>query len=63
MFQIICTDNYAREERDERVVAKDITDEDEAKAMADELNAKSGEDGDDYYVVQPADYVPYVFEP
>ena len=58
-FQIIAKDNYDREDRDERVVAKDLG-EFEAQLMVDGLNSR---ESDLWYVVKPSDYVPYRFEP
>ncbi len=63
-MQIIATDNLNRETVSEKVVAKDITDQ-YANEVAAFLNSKycTSDNSPWFFVVRPADYVPYTFEP
>jgi hypothetical protein len=49
-MKIVCTDNYACESVAERLVAENIANEQEARIMADALNAQKSDS--DFYVVR-----------
>lgn len=61
-MKIICTDNYARETISERVVAENVNSY-YADLIVQLLNDRAGEHSQDFYVAQPDDYKPYVFQP
>jgi hypothetical protein len=63
MAKIIVTDNFGRDYnggRSETVYLEGLTDDD-AKKIADALNAKNGESSVDYYQVARNDYELYIF--
>lgn len=65
MPKVICTDNYARDYnggKSEEIWAENVAPE-LAKEIADVLNSRfGGECSDAWFVVQPDDYKPYIFE-
>lgn len=58
-MKVICTDNFDRETRSDTLVKTGLTPA-AAKALADELNQKSGENGDDYYLAVPDDQALFI---
>lgn len=63
-MKVICKDNLGRDYnggRSETVLGENLTEE-EAKKLADDLNARyGGAYSIDWYVVKPDDYQPYTF--
>lgn len=60
---IVSISNFDLETYDEKTVAKEVPLY-YAKFIVEYMNSKfSGSDSQDYFVIKPTDYVPYVFEP
>ena len=60
---IVSISNFDLETYDEKIVAKEVPLY-YAKFIVEAMNNKfSGDDSQDYFVIKPTDYVPYVFEP
>ena len=63
LYMVVCKDNYNNEIADERIVATNLVYQSEAIAMVTGLNASQPKDGPNYYVVEPASYIPFKFQP
>ena len=65
MPKVVCTDNFGRDYnggKSEKVEGENLSQED-AERLCAELQAKfGGETSQNWFVVKPDDYKPYVFE-